>query len=211
MSKQVSNFLQLIEWGVASRAMEKEAESGDLHLVQPRPEGVLVAVVDGLGHGQEAAAAARIAITELAESARGSLISLMTRCHQKLVGTRGVVMTLASINELEDSMPTLTWLGVGNVEGLVLRADPKGVPGVEGVLSRGGVVGYQLPMLQASVVPIRRGDTLVLATDGIRSGFVEGLALSDPPQKMADRILDRHGKDTDDALALVVRYLGRVP
>ena len=72
-------------------------------------------------------------------------------------------------------------------------------------------MGYQLPTLQASVIPIRRGDTLILATDGIRSNFAEGLTMSDPPQKMAEHILDRHGKDTDDALALVVRFRGRAP
>ena len=40
-----------IEWGVATRALPGQAESGDRHLVQRFPDGVLAAVVDGLGHG----------------------------------------------------------------------------------------------------------------------------------------------------------------
>ena len=36
-------------------------ESGDSHVVKPSPEGVLAAVIDGVGHGNEAADAARIA------------------------------------------------------------------------------------------------------------------------------------------------------
>jgi hypothetical protein len=39
-------------------------------------------------------------------------------------------------------------------------------------------------------------------------GFMEHLTLSDPPQQMADRILEQHGKTTDDALVMVARYLG---
>jgi hypothetical protein len=55
---------------------------------------------------------------------------------------------------------------------------------------------------------VARGDTLILATDGIDQGFAgdPGIALAAPPT--AERILADHGKETDDALVLVVRYLG---
>ena len=46
---------RLIEWGVATLALPGEAQSGDRHLVKPVGSTVLVAVVDGLGHGAEAA------------------------------------------------------------------------------------------------------------------------------------------------------------
>jgi negative regulator of sigma-B (phosphoserine phosphatase) len=62
--------------------------------------------------------------------------------------------------------------------------------------------------LCTSVLPIRQGDTLVLATDGIRDGFTEGLFLRDPPQQIADHILARFGRDTDDALVLVACFIG---
>ena len=56
---------------------------------------------------------------------------------------------------------------------------------------------------------IMRGDTLILATDGIRSDFLGALLpQGDPPQALADHILARWSKQTDDALVLVVRYLG---
>ena len=48
-----------VEWGVAMRCRRGEATSGDLAVVTLLPEGVLVAGIDGLGHGQEAARAAR--------------------------------------------------------------------------------------------------------------------------------------------------------
>jgi len=50
-----------IEWSVASRARPGEAVSGDLHVVVPTRDGALLGVIDGLGHGEEATAAARMA------------------------------------------------------------------------------------------------------------------------------------------------------
>ena len=55
----------LIDWGVATLTLPGERESGDLHLVKPVRAGVLVSVVDGLGHGAAAAAAARAAVAAL--------------------------------------------------------------------------------------------------------------------------------------------------
>jgi hypothetical protein len=66
----------------------------------------------------------------------------------------------------------------------------------------------QLPPLAAEVVSIRRGDTLILATDGIRSGFLDGTLPFLSPQALADHVLTRWGTPTDDALVLVVRYVG---
>lgn len=198
----------LIEWGVAALTLAGETESGDLYLVKPFPYGVLVAVVDGLGHGPEAAFAAKTAEAALEDSAAESVVALLRSCHKKLMKTRGVVMSLAFFSA-QDS--TLTWLGVGNVEGVLVRADAKAHPARESVLLRGGVVGCELPPLGASVIHVFRGDTLILSTDGIRHGFAEELTLRDSPQQIADRILARHGRGTDDALVLVARYLGGAP
>src|SRR2546422_1725166 len=82
----------LIEWGVASLALPGEAESGDRHLVKPVGTSVLVAVVDGLGHGAEAASAAQAAVAALERHASESLVGLVERCHRALKGTRGAVM-----------------------------------------------------------------------------------------------------------------------
>ena len=73
---------------------------------------------------------------------------------------------------------------------------------------RSGVVGRRLPSLELSRLTVVRGDTLILATDGIDQRFAgdPGIATAAPPT--AERILADHGKETDDALVLVVRYLG---
>jgi serine/threonine protein phosphatase PrpC len=204
----------LIEYGVAQLALPGEAESGDLHVVQPVGRGVLVGVADGLGHGAEAAAAARAAVATLRDHGRESLLPLLQRCHRALVGTRGVVMSLAFFQGAD---ATMTWVGVGNVEGVLLYtnhptrpAPPAGParPARTSLVTRGGIVGSELPQLRAEVISIAPGDTLIVATDGVKDGFADGVGTATPPQQLADQILARFCKGTDDALVLVARYLG---
>lgn len=203
---------QLIEWGVAGRAFGGQADSGDQHLVEPFADGVLVAVVDGLGHGNRAAAVAKTAVAALKEHADESVIELTQRCHKALRGTRGVVMSLASLRRANGSpRGKMSWLGVGNVEGVLLRANGQKPearnPKRESLLLRGGVLGYHLPSLRETDVSLSPGDTLVFATDGLRSSFSKGLTLEGTAQEMADRIFAKHSRETDDALVLVARYV----
>ena len=190
---------------MAGEPLAGQPESGDLGLVLPFPGGTLIGALDGLGHGDEAAAAARAAAGVLKAQPDAHVIWLVRRCHEALGETRGVVMSLASFSE---RYATLTWIGIGNVEGLLLRADAAANPRQETLLLRGGVVGFKLPPLGAAVLPVAPGDALVLATDGIRSDFANGLSLTHPPQDVANQILARHAKKTDDALALVAVFLG---
>lgn len=185
--------------------MAGQVTSGDRHLVTPFPGGVLVAVVDGLGHGPEAAEAAAQAVRTLESHPEQPVISLVKRCHEALRGTRGAVMSLASYSARDS---TMIWLGVGNVQGVVLQRPHKMHERRESLLLRGGVLGTQLPALTAAVVPVRWGDILILATDGIRSEFARNVIVTDPVKTIADRILTEHTKGTDDALVLVSRYLG---
>ena len=196
----------MIEWGVATLTLPGQTASGDRYVVKPFPDGVLVAAIDGVGHGDEAADAAKIAVTILETYGDESVLSLLKRCHEELRKTRGVVLSLASCNARES---TMTWLGVGNIEGRLLRADPQAQPLRESLVLRGGVVGRHLPTAYASLVPVAPGDILIFATDGIRTDFSEGLTGSEVPQRTADRILAQYGKHTDDALVLVARYVGQ--
>jgi hypothetical protein len=193
-----------IEWGVAAHALPGEGTCGDAHVVRSFPGGALVAALDGVGHGEEAASAARIASAILEAHADEPVVALFRRCHLGLAGTRGVVMSVASFGV----SPGLVWLGVGNVQGVLVRRGSVLDPAEESLLLRSGVVGAQLPTLDAAVLRVEPGDTLVLATDGIDADFDRDLARSQPPQRAAETILAHHGKATDDALVLVARYRG---
>src|SRR5262245_58714363 len=201
--KRVPGEPRCIEWGSASEAMAGQTESGDLFTVAPTPEGAMLAVVDGVGHGGEAALSSRTAIATLERYAAEHPISLVQRCHAALRKSRGAVLSVASFHAREG---LLTWIGVGNVEGLLVPADPDS-PRMS-LLLRSGVLGVQLPPLQASVLPVLTGDVLILATDGIRPGFGEGIAATDPPRRIAEAVLRRHARGTDDACVLAVRFGG---
>lgn len=189
--------------GVAGRPLPGQQASGDAFWLGSHGDATLVAMVDGLGHGPEAAEAADVALRTLGRSWPQPLEVLFARCHEALKSTRGVAMTLAAIDARAD---TLTWFGVGNVEGILRRAGKAG--GRDRVRLRGGVVGYLMPPLHLDVVSLRAGDIVAFATDGLASAFGEGLRLDRPPLEAAEQLLGSYAKPTDDALVLVARYLG---
>jgi serine/threonine protein phosphatase PrpC len=198
--------VSMLEWAVAGSAHPGETTSGDHYLVQDFPGGMLVAVVDGLGHGEEAEHAAQTAVELARQGAELSVPEILQRCHAGLHGTRGVVMTVASLDEASG---TMRWTGVGNVEGVVLRPGPRGPVRVDAVLLRGGVVGYQMPPLGVGVFALAPGDALLMATDGLRDDFARHYQAHQSPQLAAEQILAKAATGRDDALVLVARYLGR--
>jgi len=199
---------QVVEWAVAARPLTEGEESGDACLVNALADSALVVVVDGLGHGPQAAAAARQAVAFLAEADQVPLLVALRHCHERLRSTRGAVLSLGRIDASEG---TLTWVGVGNVMGVLLRPAWRETAHLDTLLLRRGVVGRHLPALHAATVPIRSGDVLVMATDGIDRSFTGAVAISGSPQQVADQILARHRTNLDDALVAVVRYRGISP
>jgi phosphoserine phosphatase RsbX len=197
--------IPMIDYGVSRFILPGESESGDQYLVCCTRNGVLLAVADGIGHGKGAAAAAKVAIAELKNCQSEPVITMFERCHEKLRSTRGVVLSLALV-EPEHGM--MTWLGVGNVEGMLVRAGSQVGASKEMLLLRAGVLGDQLPALQAAVLPVFKGATIVFATDGVKNEFAEDLSCMEPPQRAADRILERYHRGNDDALVLVAKLTG---
>ena len=203
----METLTRAVECGVAHFVLPGQRESGDHHVICQGREKVLVAAIDGVGHGKEAALAARSAAAILRSGVNESPLNVVQRCHEQLQATRGVVLSLASI---EPGRGILTWLGIGNVQGVLMRAGAQPGTVQEVLLLRAGVVGFQLPALQAVVLPLQKGDTLVFATDGINQEFVRSLSALESPQRMAERILEQHHSGHDDGLVLVVRYTGTV-
>lgn len=194
-----------LEWDAATTPMPGENVIGDRGVVALAEEHMLLAAIDGLGHGPEAAAAAQIAAYTLRHFAEQDIASAVLECHRALADTRGAALSLASINGQEH---TVTWLGIGNVESRLLHgAEP--VPLSESLLLHHGIVGHDLPRLTPQTMPVERGDLLIFATDGIHRDFADDLMPRGSCREIADRILKQHALGSDDALVLVARYLGR--
>jgi phosphoserine phosphatase RsbX len=192
-----------LEWAVASRLVSGESDCGDKAVVIPLQTRSLIAVVDGVGHGSAAAHAAELAIDRLREDPTASLSALIRRCHDALQDTRGVAMGLASLGESGGAM---TWVGVGSVQGRLVPHNNVEVGA--SMMLRPGIAGDRLPALHPATLNIRRGDLLLLATDGLREGFADDFDPSGSVQDIADRILHEYHRPQDDGLLFVARYLG---
>jgi negative regulator of sigma-B (phosphoserine phosphatase) len=196
-----------ISFGIAMMTREGEQVAGDRYVIRHHASGVLLAVIDGLGHGADAASAAELAADVVTRHPSTDIVELLKACHASLRSSRGVVMTLVSVTP---AAHIITALGVGNVQGMVVRhGEADGVPERDFVLLRGGVVGHLMPGLRQSVMQVAHGDLVVLATDGVSIEFTTEERFSQPPQAIADRILSRYAVRTDDALVLVARYIGQ--
>src|SRR5919107_657419 len=69
-----------LEWAVATRCRRGEATTGDLAVFARLPNGALIAAIDGVGHGDEAAHAALKAGAILRERPSHDLVLLAERC-----------------------------------------------------------------------------------------------------------------------------------
>jgi phosphoserine phosphatase RsbX len=205
MADSIRGERSALEWAVASRAVSGESECGDKAIVISSRTHSLIGVVDGLGHGREAASAARLAIDRLREHSAESITSLVVRCHDALRNTRGVAMGLAYV---AGSRGTITWVGVGNVQGRLVPHDDK-KRGASMMLT-GGIAGHHLSRLRPTTLKIERGDLLLFATDGLREGFADSLDSSGSAHDIAHRILTEYHRPQDDSLLLVARYLDGV-
>jgi phosphoserine phosphatase RsbX len=192
---------EALDRGVAGAALEGHDRSGDLAVFVPTLGGGLACLIDGLGHGAPAADAAELAAATVDEYAEAPPQELLDRCHAALKDTRGVVMTCAWFDV---SAARMTWTGVGNVDARLWHPSAGGRHDV--ALVFGGVLGYQMPRVRPNTLSLAPGDLLVMVTDGIDGSFPAALDGGGGAQAIAERIFAAHGKPTDDALALVVRF-----
>jgi hypothetical protein len=192
----------LIDWSAAGRTCAGETESGDACLVKTLNDETLIAVVDGLGHGAEAARASRAAVAVVESFATSSLAQIAMRCDDALRDTRGAVLTLARIDVRES---TLTWLGIGNVAAVLIHAGAAQARDV--LVPRGGLVGHRIVNTASATLPIASGDTLIMATDGVRwSPHDAPVAADTAADRIARDLLDAFAVATDDAMVVVARY-----
>lgn len=196
-----------LEWAVAGRPIPGESVSGDRCVVEVTETDTLLAVIDGLGHGPEAATAAGTAVDVLRENPAEPVEVLLVLCHSALARTRGAAITIASISTTSGSM---SWLGVGNVEAALFRGNSAsnslGNTSPDMALLSGGIVGHQLPTLRPHAVDLQTGDLMLMATDGIARSFTQDVHVAAAPARLADGILENLARPTDDALILVARY-----
>jgi negative regulator of sigma-B (phosphoserine phosphatase) len=200
-------WLGPIEWAATWRPLPGQTVCGDRSIaVDVNGTAALIGVLDGLGHGELAAEAADCGVQILGDARGEPLDALVQNCHRGLSDTRGVAMTLVHIDFEKDA---LSWVGIGNVAADLVAKHPAGVEVRSSVRLAGGIVGYRVPEVVVSQdFPIRPGDLLVIASDGIDENHLDDIDFAAPALTIAEQILDSHAKDNDDALVLTARHRG---
>jgi serine phosphatase RsbU (regulator of sigma subunit) len=191
-----------LEWAQAGRCLPGQDVNGDAAWVQVSPGRARVAVMDGLGHGPEAATASDMALKLLESLDQQPLEAAFKSLDQALTRSRGAALSMA---DLDLDGGRMRWAGVGNVEGVLLRArDPE--RSRERLLVQSGIVGCRMPRLRTRDLDLENGDLLLFYTDGLDSQLLKGLDWRQDAQAAAGQLLQAFAKPNDDALV----WLGRL-
>jgi anti-sigma regulatory factor (Ser/Thr protein kinase) len=188
--------------GAVCVPLHGEEECGDAWMVDVAPERVTLLLVDGLGHGPEAAVAARAATAIFHESARTTPVIMLGAMHATLRSTRGAALSMATVDM---TRRTVCFGGVGNVDGRVLAAEAN-----RHLIPQNGIVGHTMPQPHFDETPWPAGGRLLLHSDGISSRWrpdaYPGL-LARHPALLAGVLFRDFARARDDATVLVIRDL----
>lgn len=190
------------EVAILSRPREGEHVSGDDAVAIATPAGLLLAVADGLGHGELARAASAAVIDAVRAAPDHELAEVLAACGLAVRETRGAVAALARIDPDGRSVAIA---GAGNVTGMVY-----GPRSAHRTLGTAHVLGssQRTPRFDTQRFPLEAHHTVVLFSDGIasRADLADELeVLRQPPIAVAQRLMEKFGRRDDDVLVLVAR------
>ncbi len=180
------------------RPHRTERVSGDAVTLRRVGDRVLAALVDGLGHGVAAAAIAERAGSVLVSTQSTDVLVIMKAVHEALRSTAGAAVGIAVVDPEQRSYETVA---VGNVRVRIVGDSDRRLDWTEGTVG----TEYRTPDVKRGLL----GDaTLLLYSDGIADRFEAGDypgIRSDSPSTAVRIIMERFGKDHDDASCVVLR------
>ncbi len=187
-------------WGAFTRPQVNEDSNGDGYLIETVENRQLVAIIDGLGHGEGARDATVAAIASIKENARQPVEAIIRAAHEALRPTRGAVLGLAAI---DSSSHTIEYAGIGNTDFRVLGGSKP-----LRFISLNGTLGSRLERVKVFKEQLPRAVTIVLSTDGISDRWdpesYPGL-LGLHPQLLCATVMRDYGRPNDDATILCGR------
>lgn len=186
------------------RAAPGEVICGDAGAYWQRDGVMILALVDGLGHGPLAADAAQKAMHFVEHEWTPDVSALFGRCNEVLARTRGAAAAVAVI---DPAKLTLTFAGVGNVKAAILD------DAVRLLASDPGIVGGGFSRVTTQSLGLSAGSTVVLWTDGIQGhvAFDEmPQYIRANPEAVCAHLAGRYASERDD-VGIVCGALGDHP
>lgn len=175
-------------------------ECGDIGIVKEFDNKLFFGMVDVLGHGREAHELAVVIRDFLEKNCQGDLVVTMQGLHECLKLSRGAV---AGLGVLDLGSGELRYVGVGNI-----TARKFGSSSLR-LVPRQGIVGFAMRTLREETVRLDDGDVLVVHTDGVQECFDLSnypQMVKDNPETICRQIIERFGKEEDDAACIALRY-----
>jgi anti-sigma regulatory factor (Ser/Thr protein kinase) len=154
-------------------AMKGESACGDAWAMRQIGTSVFVVMVDGLGHGEEAAHAAQSALAQFMRSNAVGTKQLLEEIHSSMHGTRGGAVAVAKV---DFDSAIVYYCAVGNIAGRLQTAE-----GSRGLVSHNGIAGGQFRKLEEFRYPWTENAVLILHSDGLQTRW----ALEDYPGLMS--------------------------
>lgn len=195
-----SDSLANASTGVVCLALDGEEECGDAWAVDVGAGRMTALLVDGLGHGPEASAAALAAISVFRDAPADPPELMLGAMHEALHETRGAALSVTSVDLVSG---TARFCGVGNVDGRVATPDTN-----RHLIPQVGIVGHTMPRAIAAKVPWPADARLVMYSDGISSRWraedYPGL-LARHPALLAGVLFRDYARKRDDSTVLVLR------
>jgi anti-sigma regulatory factor (Ser/Thr protein kinase) len=186
--------------GVVCLPMAGEWTCGDGWSLTRTVQGMRVIVVDGLGHGAEAARASDEALRIARECRDCAPARVIEAAHGPLRATRGAALAVA---EIVSSQRTLRFAGIGNISGTIVSGD-----NMKSLASYNGTVGVAVRKVHELSYPWPDDACLVMHSDGIttraRVDAYPGLA-GRHPALVAGVIFRDFYRGRDDATVLALR------
>jgi anti-sigma regulatory factor (Ser/Thr protein kinase) len=191
---------QALALGAVCLPVTGEAANGDAWAVRQGPLSTRFLLVDGLGHGPDAAAASALAVSLFEHHAHRRPEDLLQLIHAGLRNSRGAAVALA---DCVAATGLVYFVGVGNLSGLLLGAGRN-----LHMLSHNGTVGVVARKIQVHSYPWPAGGLMVLHSDGLATHWslasYPGLADRDPAL-IAGVLYRDHQRPRDDCTVVVAR------
>jgi anti-sigma regulatory factor (Ser/Thr protein kinase) len=193
------------EIGVVGRALAYEPCCGDHAAFARTDDALVLAVVDGVGHGPAAREAADLAVGVFHAHAAEAPVDVLAACDAALLSTRGAVMGVARIHEPPGAPGQIDHAAVGNIMTRIERyRSARILGGTPATLGARGV--RRKPF--AETVALEPGEVVLMYTDGLKSRVnlsEEPTLLHEHPVVIAQRVIEQFARPNDDALVLVAR------
>jgi len=187
-------------WAGMTRPAEGQTQNGDAYLVRCQGNRLLLAMIDGLGHGEAASDCARAAIATIEKNITQPLEPIIRATHEALREMRGAVMGLAAIDR---AAGTVEYAGIGNTDFRIIGGRER-----LRFISLNGTLGSRLDRVKVFKESLPRVATMIMATDGISERWdVENYPglLGLHPQLFCATVMRDFSRPNDDATILCGR------